>query len=256
MAYAIADIERARLSDERLAVRTPSCVWLSSRAFCVPAGGRACVVLMCHCVRHIDVDNKHGRSVKAIHSSRHVGRLARSSVPGCQHTEREPPRGKKSSMGSENRQIFRCNLNAEVRRDALNPSQAKACGSHPSLGLSVFFFLFRESAISPSRPHAPHRKRGFCHKIMLYSLGRFSLRTRTCVGRTSSEAATEWETPITVPATHGVSLGRLCQCARDSERLPVRSRRKVASRERSPPSGIRSPPCCEPVAVPCQEQEN
>ena len=24
--------------------------------------------LMCHCVRHIDVDNKHGRSVKAIHS--------------------------------------------------------------------------------------------------------------------------------------------------------------------------------------------
>ena len=27
-----------------------------------------CVSLMCHCVRHIDVDNKHGRSVKAIHS--------------------------------------------------------------------------------------------------------------------------------------------------------------------------------------------
>ena len=24
--------------------------------------------LMCHCVRHIEVDNKHGRSVKAIHS--------------------------------------------------------------------------------------------------------------------------------------------------------------------------------------------
>ena len=24
--------------------------------------------LMCHCERHIDVDNKHGRSAKAIHS--------------------------------------------------------------------------------------------------------------------------------------------------------------------------------------------
>ena len=46
-------------------------LWLSSRAFCVPAGGRACVVMMCHCVRHISLDNKHGRSVEAIHS-RHV----------------------------------------------------------------------------------------------------------------------------------------------------------------------------------------
>ena len=36
--------------------------------------------LMCHCVRHISLDNKYGRSVKAIHSS-HVGRLAQSSVP-------------------------------------------------------------------------------------------------------------------------------------------------------------------------------
>ena len=37
--------------------------------------------LMCHCVRHISLDNKYDRSVKAIHSSRHVGRLAQSSVP-------------------------------------------------------------------------------------------------------------------------------------------------------------------------------
>ena len=36
--------------------------------------------LMCHCVRHISLDNKYGRSVKAIHSSR-FGRLAQSSVP-------------------------------------------------------------------------------------------------------------------------------------------------------------------------------
>ena len=42
--------------------------------------------MMCHCVRHISLDNKHGRSVEAIHSSRHVGRPARSSVPA--HTGR------------------------------------------------------------------------------------------------------------------------------------------------------------------------
>ena len=62
----------------------------------------------------------------------------------------------------------------------------------------------------------------------------------------------------TAPATLGVCLGHSCQCARDSERLPVRSRRKVASRERSPQWTREStcPPCCEPVAVPCQEQEN
>ena len=42
--------------------------------------------LMCHCVRHISLDNKHGRSVEAIYSSRHAGRLARNSVPA--HTGR------------------------------------------------------------------------------------------------------------------------------------------------------------------------
>ena len=53
---------------DRAACCVVAFLWLSSRAFCVPAGGRICVVLMCHCVRHIDVDNKHGRSVEAIHS--------------------------------------------------------------------------------------------------------------------------------------------------------------------------------------------
>ena len=33
-----------------------------------PGGWENMCRLMCHCVRHIDVDNKHGRSVKAIHS--------------------------------------------------------------------------------------------------------------------------------------------------------------------------------------------
>ena len=56
--------------------------------------------LMCHCVRHISLDNKHGRSVEAIYSSRHAGRLARSSVPAKQ----EEPSDKKSSIGSEDRQ--------------------------------------------------------------------------------------------------------------------------------------------------------
>ena len=49
--------------------------------------------MMCHCVRHISLDNKHGRSVEAIHSSRHVGRPARSSVPAQEelYGERELP---------------------------------------------------------------------------------------------------------------------------------------------------------------------
>ena len=33
-----------------------------------PGGWENMCRLMCHCVRHIDVDNKHGRSVEAIHS--------------------------------------------------------------------------------------------------------------------------------------------------------------------------------------------
>ena len=40
----LSDIERARLSDERLVVRVASCVWLLPRAFCGPAGGRRSVV--------------------------------------------------------------------------------------------------------------------------------------------------------------------------------------------------------------------
>ena len=36
--------------------------------------------LMCHCVRHISLDNKHGRSVEAIYSPRHAGRLARTEL--------------------------------------------------------------------------------------------------------------------------------------------------------------------------------
>ena len=35
-----------------------------------PGGWESMCRLMCHCVRHISLDNKYGRSVKAIHSSR------------------------------------------------------------------------------------------------------------------------------------------------------------------------------------------
>ena len=52
---------------DRAACCVDAFFWLSSRAFCVPAGGRICR-LMCHFVRHIGLDNKHGRSVEAIHS--------------------------------------------------------------------------------------------------------------------------------------------------------------------------------------------
>ena len=66
----------------------------------VSAGVRMCVVLMCHCVRHIGLDNKHGRSVEAIHSF-----LSRwtACTELCAGTQEEPC-CKKSSMGSEKRQ--------------------------------------------------------------------------------------------------------------------------------------------------------
>ena len=40
---------------------------LSSRAFWRPGGWENLCRLMCHCVRHIGLDSKHGRSVEAIH---------------------------------------------------------------------------------------------------------------------------------------------------------------------------------------------
>ena len=63
-----------------------------------PGGWESMCRLMCHCVRHISLDNKHGRSVEAIHSSRHVGRPARSSVPahGKSRAARRARRGARS----------------------------------------------------------------------------------------------------------------------------------------------------------------
>ena len=91
-----------------------------------PGGWENMCGLMCHCVRHISLDNKHGRSVEAIHSSRHVGRPARSSVP-AHGKSRAARRALRvcfvSSMGSEKRHF---EVQPEVHRDALNPSQGKA----------------------------------------------------------------------------------------------------------------------------------
>ena len=84
---------------------------LSSRAFWRPGGWENMCRLMCHCVRHIGLDNKHGRSVEAIHSF-----LSRwkACTELCAGTQQEPC-GKKSSMGSENRQ--RCS--PRFRKSAL-----------------------------------------------------------------------------------------------------------------------------------------
>ena len=77
----------ARRHQASTPVRRAACcadgfLWLSSRGSVLrPGGWENMCRLMCHCVRHISLDNKHGRSVEAIHSSRHVGRPARSSVP-------------------------------------------------------------------------------------------------------------------------------------------------------------------------------
>ena len=77
--HALAGIERATCSTDRLAVWTASCGSLVESVL-RPGGWENMCRLMCHCVRHVSLDNKHGRSVKAIYSSRHAGRLARSSV--------------------------------------------------------------------------------------------------------------------------------------------------------------------------------
>ena len=85
---------------------------LSSRAFWRPGGWENLCRLMCHCVRHIvGLDNKHGRSVEAIHSF-----LSRwtACTELCSGTQEEPC-CKKSSMGSENRQ--RCS--PRFRKSAL-----------------------------------------------------------------------------------------------------------------------------------------
>ena len=65
-----------------------------------PGGLENMCRLTCYCVRHISLDNKHGRPVKARHSFLSRCRAGTELCAGKQ----EEPCGKKSSMGSENRQ--------------------------------------------------------------------------------------------------------------------------------------------------------
>ena len=67
--HALAGIERATCSTDRLAVWTASCGSLVESVL-RPGGWENLCRLMCHCVPHVSLDNKYGRSVKAIHSSR------------------------------------------------------------------------------------------------------------------------------------------------------------------------------------------
>ena len=67
--HALAGIERATCSTDRLAVWTASCGSLVESVL-RPGGWENMCRLMCHCVPHVSLDNKYGRSVKAIHSSR------------------------------------------------------------------------------------------------------------------------------------------------------------------------------------------
>ena len=76
-----------------------------------PGGWENMCRLMCHCVRHISLDNKHGRSVEAIHSSRHVGRPARSSVPAHGKS-----RAARRALWGARSVILRCNLKSIATR--------------------------------------------------------------------------------------------------------------------------------------------
>ena len=99
---ALANIKRARLSDERAACCADGFLSLVALAESVlrPGGWENMCRLMCHCVRHIGLDNKHGRSVEAIHSFLSRWTACTELSSGTQGE----PRCKKSSMGSENRQ--------------------------------------------------------------------------------------------------------------------------------------------------------
>ena len=96
---------------DRAACCVDAFLWLSSRAFCGPAGVRMCVVCcVTVCVTSVLITSTVDPS-KRYTRSYHAGRLARSSVPA----HRRAVRQEKSSMGSENCQ--RCS--PRFRKSAL-----------------------------------------------------------------------------------------------------------------------------------------
>ena len=122
-------LERARLSDDatsgllcgRLLVALVESVLR-------PGGWENMCRLMCHCVRHISLDNKYGRCVEVIHS---FTSRWRAGTELCASTQKEPC-GKKSSMGSENRQIFRCSLKS-VATHSIPPERKPVALSNSSI---------------------------------------------------------------------------------------------------------------------------
>ena len=110
--------------DERLCsgllMRTPPCVALVESVL-RPGGWENMCRLMCHCVRHIDVDNKHGRCVEVINS---FTLRWKACTELCAGTQTEEPCGKKSSMGIENRQ--RCSPRFRTRCFLLNNKAVNA----------------------------------------------------------------------------------------------------------------------------------
>ena len=116
MRNALADIERARLSEERLAVRTASCGSRRER-FASRRMGECVSFMMCHCVRHVSLDNKYGRSVKRYTRHDHVERLARSSVPAHRKSRRQ------EELDGERESPKVLTEVSEVRLDAISSPQ-------------------------------------------------------------------------------------------------------------------------------------
>ena len=77
-----------------------------------------CVSLMCHCVRHIDVDNKHGRSVKAIHSFLSRWKACTELCAGTQKS-----RAAREELDGERELPEVLTQVSEVRLDAVSPPQ-------------------------------------------------------------------------------------------------------------------------------------
>ena len=82
-----------------------------------PGGWESMCRLMCHCVCHVSLDNKYGRSVKAIHSSRSRWRDGTESVPAHRKSRRQEELDGERESPKVLREV------SEVRHDAVSPPQ-------------------------------------------------------------------------------------------------------------------------------------
>ena len=76
--------------------------------------------LMCHCVRHISLDNKYGRSVKAIHSSRSRWTACTEL---CAGTHQEETAVRQEELDGEREPSEVLTEVSEVRHDAVSSPQ-------------------------------------------------------------------------------------------------------------------------------------